>query len=63
MFIDGLRMNSAKIQVVVNWLTFINLKEIQAFIDFCNFYKRFIKNFSKIIKSMIYLTEKNVIFQ
>ena len=63
MSIDELRMDSIKIQVVVDWVTFINLKEIQAFIGFCNFYKRFIRNFSKIIKSMIHLIKKNVIFQ
>ena len=35
-------MNSAKIQTVIDWATSINLKEIQTFIEFCNFYKRFI---------------------
>ncbi len=29
---------------------------MQSFISFCNFYRRFIKNFSKIIRLMIRLT-------
>ena len=36
---------------------------MQFFIDFCNFYRRFIKNFSKIVQSMIQLTQKEMIFE
>ncbi len=36
---------------------------MQFFIDFCNFYQRFIKNFSKIVHSMIQLTQKKIIFE
>ncbi len=36
---------------------------MQFFIDFCNFYQRFIKNFSKIIHSLIQLTQKEMIFK
>ena len=56
-------MDSIKIQTVVDWVTPINLKEVQTFIGFCNFYKKFIRDFSKIIKPMIRLTEKEIIFQ
>ncbi len=52
-FIEELKMNSRKIQAVVKWFILNNLTQIQSFIDFCNFYRRFIKNFSKIIRSMI----------
>ncbi len=56
-------MNSRKIQAVVEWSTFNNLTQIQFFIDFCNFYRRFIKNFSKIVHLMIQLTQKKIIFE
>ncbi len=36
---------------------------MQFFIDFCNFYRRFIKNFSKIVHSMIQLTQKKITFE
>ncbi len=36
---------------------------MQFFVDFCNFYRRFIKNFSKIVHSLIQLTQKEVIFE
>ena len=62
-FIEELKMNSWKIQVIVKWFTLNNLTQIQFFIDFCNFYRRFIKNFSKIVHLMIQLTQKKIIFE
>ncbi len=63
MSIERLKMNSWKIQAVVNWSILNNLTQIQSFIDFCNFYWCFIKNFSKIVHSMIQLTQKKIIFE
>ncbi len=56
-------MNSWKIQAVVEWSTLNNFTQIRFFIDFCNFYQCFIKNFSKIIHLMIQLTQKKIIFE
>jgi len=39
------------------------LTHVQIFIDFCNFYQRFIKNFLKIARSMIKLIRKNHSFE
>ncbi len=63
MSIKKLKMNSQKIQAVIDWSTLNNLTQIQFFIDFCNFYWCFIKNFSKIVRSMIQLTQKKIIFE
>ncbi len=49
--------------MIIEWSTFINLTQIQFFINFCNFYQRFIKNFSKIVHFMIQLTQKIIIFE
>ena len=62
-FIEELKMNSRKMQAIVDWSTLNNLTQIQFFIDFCNFYRRFIKNFSKIVHLMIQLTQKKIIFE
>jgi len=59
-FIKELKMNLRKIQVIVKWFTLNNLTQIQFFIDFCNFYRRFIKNFSKIVHLMIQLIQKKI---
>ncbi len=47
-FINDLQMNSWKVDVIWNWKVLQSLTHMQIFIDFCNFYQWFIKNFSKI---------------
>ncbi len=59
---QDLRMNFIKVKVIVNWTTSINLKEAQSFVRFVNFYRCFIKNFSKLVKSFTQLTRKNTSF-
>lgn len=39
---DGLHMDPAKIETVKNWATLSYLTDVQAFIGFRNFYRRFI---------------------
>ncbi len=63
LFIEELKMNLRKVQAVVKWFTFTNLTQMQFFVDFCNFYRHFIKNFSKIVHSLIQLTQKKMIFE
>jgi hypothetical protein len=36
------------------------MKEIQLFLGFVNFYRRFIKDYSKIVVSLIELTKKDI---
>jgi hypothetical protein len=59
---DEIRMNSKKIETILQWVTSQYFKQIQRFLEFCNFYKRFIRNFAKIVKFLIKLTRKNVSF-
>jgi hypothetical protein len=59
---DEIRMNSEKIETILQWTTSQNLKQVQRFLEFCNFYRRFIRNFAKIVKSLIKLIRKNVSF-
>jgi len=61
-FINDLRMNSRKVDVIWSWKVSRSLTHVQIFIDFCNFYQRFIKNFSKIIRLMIKLIRKDHFF-
>ena len=60
--INDIKINAAKIKVIVKWNIFINLKHIKSFIKFCNFYRRFIKSFFKIVKSLNAFVKKNILF-
>ena len=45
-------MENNKTKTVKEWKTFINIKEVESFLEFTNFYKCFIKNFRHIIKPL-----------
>ena len=45
---DRVRMSEDKVKAVLEWPTPTSVKEVQAFIGFANFYKRFIENFSRV---------------
>ncbi len=46
--IEEIKMNSSKIDIIVNWFILINVKDVQSFLNFANFYKRFIYDYSRI---------------
>jgi len=60
--IKEIKMNSFKINIIVNWFILINVKNIQSFLDFTNFYKRFIYDYSRITISLIHFIRKDVFF-
>ena len=45
-------MEEEKIKAVKEWKTPTNVKEVESFLRFANFYKRFIKNFSHTAKPL-----------
>ena len=55
---DGLRMDEAKVQVVRDWPEPRKVKDIQSFLGFANFYRRFIRNYSDITVPLTRLTRK-----
>ena len=59
---DGVGMDPEKIKAVVDWPAPGNIKEIQRFVGFANFYRKFIRNFSKVIAPITQLTKKGVPF-
>ena len=58
-----IRMDPEKVAAIRDWETPGNAKEIQIFIGFANFYRRFIKSFSKIALPMTRLTRKDIPFK
>src|SRR5882724_11223932 len=58
----GISMDTAKTDAVSVWPTPTNLKAVQAFLGFANFYRRFIVGFSNIVIPLICLTRKDTPF-
>ncbi|MBW0576400.1 hypothetical protein O181_116115 [Austropuccinia psidii MF-1] len=56
---EGLKMEQEKVQKILNWPPPRNLKVLQSFVGFANFYHRFIKNYSKKISSLTSLLKKD----
>ncbi|MBW0487477.1 hypothetical protein O181_027192 [Austropuccinia psidii MF-1] len=55
---DGLKMDSSKAQQILNWPHPKNIKALQSFLGFSNFYLHFIKNYSKTITALTFLLKK-----
>ncbi|EKD03262.1 retrotransposon nucleocapsid protein [Trichosporon asahii var. asahii CBS 8904] len=60
---DGIEMDPGKVAGVVSWPTPTNLKELQSFLGFINFYRRFIHQFSMVARPLHELTRKEVPFE
>lgn len=45
---DGARMEDQKVEAVTQWPAPKNIKELQRFLGFANFYRRFIRSFSSV---------------
>jgi hypothetical protein len=55
---EGIEINPAKIQFILEWEAPISLRKLQKFLGFANFYRRFIKGFSTVTKPLHDLLKK-----
>ena len=60
---DSVKMDPAKVARVAKWPTPSNKKEVQSFLGFTNFYRRFIEGFSHIARPLFDLTKANSMFK
>ncbi|MBW0592373.1 hypothetical protein O181_132088, partial [Austropuccinia psidii MF-1] len=55
----GPKMDSSKVQQILNWPQPKNINTLQSFLGFANFYRCFMKNYSKKITSLTSLLNKD----
>lgn len=53
-----IRMDPKKVAAITEWPVPKTVKEVQSFNGFCNFYRRFVKDYSKIVRPLTQLTGK-----
>lgn len=53
---DGIRMDPEKVSSIVEWEAPKNVKDVQTFLGFANFYRRFIRSFSNLTRPLVALT-------
>jgi len=54
----GIRMDLEKVSCVLGWETPKNVIDVQCFLGFANFYRRFIKDYSKVATPLTRMTKK-----
>lgn len=60
--IDGIRVDPEKVEAVTSWERPETVKGVQAFLGFCNFYRRFIDKYGRIARPLQKLTMKGKAF-
>ena len=56
-------MNVEKIKTILKWKILDCVKDVQSFLNFDNFYRRFVRIFSKLVELLIELIKKNLLFK
>ena len=59
----GLSMDPIKVKTVLEWPVPKSVRDVQSFLGFVNFYRRFIRDFAKISKPLTSLTKKDTSFE
>jgi len=58
----GVETDPGKFDVIANWPVSTNLRQSRSFMGLCQYYRRFVPNFSEIAKPLHELTKKGVRF-
>jgi hypothetical protein len=59
---DGIEVDPEKVEAICNWKHPTTVKGVQSFLGFCNFYRRFIRNYGKTAAPLTQLTRKEHVF-
>src|SRR6202165_874558 len=57
---DGIQMKVSHVETIVDWPAPTSIHEIQIFLGFCNFYRRFIAGYSCVVFAITFLLRKSI---
>ena len=60
---EGIRVDSKKIEVIIEWKPPINVTKVRSFLGLAGYYRSFIKGFSMTAAPMTRLLQKNMRFE
>ncbi|CAC5417859.1 unnamed protein product [Mytilus coruscus] len=60
---EGISPDPSKVDAVKEWPTPTNIKEVRSFLGTCSYYRKFIRDLSKLASHLHRLTQKNVLFK
>jgi len=60
---DGIQMDPAKVKTITEWSAPGSLRELQRFLGFANFYRRFIRDFSKTCRPLNDMLKKGTLWK
>ena len=58
----GIFMDPTKVKTILEWQPPRSVRDVQCFLGFANFYRKFIWNYSKIVLPLTQLTKKDQAF-
>ena len=59
---DGIQVDPKKIEAIIEWPRLTTVTKVRSFLGLAGYYKRFMKDFSKITVPLVRLTQKNIKF-
>ena len=59
---EGIGMDPAKVSAILDWPIPKNVKEVQSYLGFANFYRKFIHDYSSLVFPLTSLTRKTARF-
>jgi len=57
---DRVKMEKERVQRVVDWPVLRSVKEVQKFLGLTNYYRQFVKDFTRVAKPLHEITRKDV---